>query len=189
MKERVDKGTPQIIQDLFAYPYYWVKEINLEGTFLDVGCGERNLGKELFNAEGVDIAGNLKTIYKKMDARNLLWSDKSFDYVTCFELIEHIPEEDQRQVIDELLRVARKKVFIGSVNKNGPNFIEGVEIYKGERNPFHLRELGITEFIDLIGKPGRIIQMFHSVYEDGKFQMKTGFSDGGFCFYVIITKK
>lgn len=167
--ERVDKTTPEIIKKWFVFPYQWVKEMNLEGTFLDVGCGEMNFGKELLNSIGVDIANGLETDYIKGDARELPFEDKSFDYVLCFETIEHIKE--QKEVVKELVRVARKKVFIGSVNKNGPNFIEGIEIYKGKKNPHHLKELGVIGFYNLF-KDFQKAEFYSLFYDKGKFAIK-----------------
>lgn len=181
-KERIDKETPLIIKELCFFPYQWVQEMNLTGSFLDVGCGEENFGSKLFNCTSIDIARDLDTDYIQADAQRLPFLNRSFDYITLFETIEHIKE--QRKVINELVRVARRKVFVGSINKDGPNFIDGIEIYKGTQNPYHLKELGIAEFKDLFRDYPKK-SFYHSVY-DGEFKMKLDLSPRGYCNYVIV---
>jgi len=44
------------------------------------------------------------------NAENLPFEDKSFDYIFCFQCIEHIP--NPLKVLDELGRVVKEKVFI-----------------------------------------------------------------------------
>lgn len=46
------------------------------------------------------------------DARHLPFKPNVFDVVQCTEMLEHIPSEDQGQVLDELERVAKHLVFV-----------------------------------------------------------------------------
>lgn len=48
------------------------------------------------------------------DARNLPFPDNSFDLVMCCEMIEHVPVEDHEKVLTELIRVAKKCVYVTS---------------------------------------------------------------------------
>ncbi|MGH7410895.1 MAG: class I SAM-dependent methyltransferase, partial [Candidatus Methylomirabilis sp.] len=47
-----------------------------------------------------------------IDARALPYGDDSFDVVTSHHLLEHVPAPDRMRVVAELVRVARKRVFV-----------------------------------------------------------------------------
>lgn len=183
VKERLDKNAPPVIINLIKSTYYWILKKRLRGTFLDVGCGEMNFGNELFGAVGTDIAKNLKTCYTRADATQLPFLDKSFDYIICFETIEHILE--QKKVIKEFERIARKKIIIGSINKDGPEFIEEIKIWKGKMNPFHIKELGIKDFKRLF-KRFKNKKFYRTSYDGKKFFMMEGLTKFGYSNYVVI---
>ncbi len=91
-------------------------------TVLDVGCGRGpfKIFSE-YESTGVDvypdalIRAQANGYYHKLmkcDARELPFKDKSFDVVTCMQLIEHISKDEGKALIAKLERIARKKVVI-----------------------------------------------------------------------------
>lgn len=54
------------------------------------------------------------------DARALPYGDDAFDVVTCHHLLEHVPAPDRRQVVAELVRVARRRVFVTGPFEENP---------------------------------------------------------------------
>ncbi|MGV8162830.1 MAG: class I SAM-dependent methyltransferase [Candidatus Nanoarchaeia archaeon] len=97
-----------------------------EGTLLDVGCGPGHWLKFLYentqlSLEGSDVSQirlnaaikNLKGTnieLKLADTQNLPYATNSFNQVTALEVIEHVP--DWKESVNELIRVASKKVII-----------------------------------------------------------------------------
>jgi len=100
----------------------------LPATFdllLDVGCGEgrwlaylqrRRPGRTY---AGVEVSPSrveeARTVNKGLDIKvgglpNLPYDDRSFDVVTCLEVIEHLP--DWKGAVTELIRIARRRVLI-----------------------------------------------------------------------------
>ncbi len=52
------------------------------------------------------------------DARHLPFADRSFDVVTCSQVIHHLDETDARCAIAELHRVARRLVVVGELRRS-----------------------------------------------------------------------
>ena len=48
------------------------------------------------------------------DVRNLPFKDKSFDVVTCMEVLEHLEKVDGEKLLGELERVARRQVLLST---------------------------------------------------------------------------
>jgi ubiquinone/menaquinone biosynthesis C-methylase UbiE len=124
------------------------------------------------------------------DILDIPLDDDSIDVVFCFETIEHI--EDQHQVLRELKRVTRPggEVIVGSVNKDGPNEIGGVEIFKGDLNPYHVKELGVQDFLFLFGRNAYYLQSVYNsgkVYDSSSWKMVEGLlSPQGICNYAVL---
>lgn len=89
-------------------------------TLIDVGCGNGFLLKQIhekhpnlkltgFDIKEKDENANIYS-YQKGNIEKMPFTDKSFDIVTCSHTIEHLPKLEQ--CISELLRVARKQIFI-----------------------------------------------------------------------------
>lgn len=91
-----------ITQIRFWYMYELLK--NYKGTFLNVGDTSDILLKKL----GVEGQTTDKTI--GFDAENLPFADISFDYVICFQCLEHLP--NPIKALNGFGRIAKKKVFI-----------------------------------------------------------------------------
>ncbi len=83
------------------------------------------------------------------DGYNLNFPDNSFDVVTCVDVIEHV--EDYNRLIKEMLRVAKKGVFISTPNRL-PEYTNSDGTPK---NYWHLREWSFEEFDDIISEYGQ----------------------------------
>jgi SAM-dependent methyltransferase len=147
--ERVEATAPAAIQRLFAFPYQWAaRRITAGSTVLDVGGGELRLGSRLLGAVDVDADPGCRN-HHTADAAALPFADRSFDYATCFETVEHTSRPIA--VVSELVRVAAHGVLITSVNSAGPNFLpDGSGIWKGLDNPHHLCEMDAPAFARLL---------------------------------------
>ena len=65
----------------------------------------------------------------KASATDLPLEDNSFDLVTCSHLLHHLSDEDKVKAINEMKRVARKKVVVYEPYRNNPlNFLFGLVV-------------------------------------------------------------
>ncbi len=85
-------------------------------TVLDVGGREWTFSAFL-PRHRVVVADLLTT---GTDARALPYSKNSFDVATAHHLLEHVPSVDQVRVVGELIRVARRRVFVTGPFEENP---------------------------------------------------------------------
>jgi ubiquinone/menaquinone biosynthesis C-methylase UbiE len=96
------------------------------GALLDVGGGDDGIAGWLSDAwavTAVDVsfapAGALRgprggrARLVRGDAHRLPFDDGAFDAVLALDVLEHIPRADREQVVEELVRTARRRVIIG----------------------------------------------------------------------------
>jgi len=202
--ERIQADTtPKIIQDLFQFPYnhfgYSLLEYSnsnastLDSVLLDIACGncvQTPLLEPYFKGIiSMDVEPT-KDFVIKASILDIPLPDKYVDYSFSFETIEHIEYEDQLDAIKELLRVTKKCVIIGSVNQDGPDTIEGHEIWKAKNgnNPYHLGELTAENFMILCASVADTceVEFFGSVYRNGQFEMVPGLGSDRYCNYAVI---
>jgi ubiquinone/menaquinone biosynthesis C-methylase UbiE len=103
---------------------------------LDVGCAKGFLVKALedlgIEAHGIDpsdyafdeVPAEIIGRTVKGIAQDLPFKDNSYDVVTCFDVMEHIPENDVPQVLSELLRVSKQWVILRVVTKELPDDVD-----------------------------------------------------------------
>lgn len=80
-------------------------------TILDVGGGVDVLSRFVENKV---VVSNLQSGDVLADGKNLPFKENSFDVVTSIDVIEHVPKKDRKKFIEELLRVAKKKVILSA---------------------------------------------------------------------------
>ncbi len=86
---------------------------------------------------------------------------ESFDLITCFEMIEHVTEPVQEATIASIARLLKRK---GILVISTPNPVV-TKLY-GE-NPFHLREMTDQEFVTLLTKRFKHIQLNYQFIHEG----------------------
>lgn len=101
------------------------------------------------------------------DGYNLPFRDNSFDIVTCVDVIEHV--EDYNRLIVEMLRVARKGLFI-STPKQQPQYTNKDGTPK---NYWHIREWSYEEFNAIVRKHGIFEWNFINGPYEGPFTIST----------------
>jgi ubiquinone/menaquinone biosynthesis C-methylase UbiE len=136
----------------------------LDGTsVLDVGAGTGRTVAYIKNnyphidVKGVEPVAELRQVgYSKGlsesdliagDGLSLPFEDNSFDFVCCFGVLHHI--RTPRIVIKEMLRVAKKAIFIS----DGNNFAQGSFLSRTLKQGFNL--LGLWSIVDLIKTKGK----------------------------------
>lgn len=111
--------------DRWASYYYQIREIlrTKPASVLEIGAGDETVKKYVTRAIGcsyqtLDIADDLHPdIVGSILALPL--TDKSFDTICAFEVLEHIPWNDVPQALSEIARVTKGRVLI-SVPHFGP---------------------------------------------------------------------
>jgi SAM-dependent methyltransferase len=87
-------------------------------------------------------------------AEQIPLDDASVDAVVCFDTLEHVAAHDQ--VLAEFRRVLKPGGFLVI---SCPDRLEYSEVPKF-KNPFHVRELYLNEFRDLLGRHFRNVQVY-----------------------------
>ena len=118
LHEERDRKAPEWMPD------YWAE---FDGRTLEVGAGK-------LVPQGVDLASYVAADFSSVacrklsgqgvavaaaDAENLPFHDRAFDTVACHDVLEHVLAP--QRVIEELCRVAGRKVVIAGPNYIGPN--------------------------------------------------------------------
>jgi len=156
--------------------YEWCSTF-IKGIVLDAGCGSGYgtffLAKNsnIKAIVGVDISSQAINFARKyfkannlhfwqMDVRKLKFKDNYFDAIISFDVLEHLSETDQEKFIHELRRVLKPE---GTLIIGCPNAKVSMK-----NNPFHLKELTMSEFQYLLH------QYFNDVKVFGQDLMKHG---------------
>lgn len=129
---------------------------------LDAACGE-GYGSALL-AEvaafvvGVDIDAGVvaaarqsygpgrRVSFEAASVTQLPLADASVDAVVSFETVEHLPAEDQRQMLAEFARVLTPGGVLVLSSPNRPEYSDA----RGYTNPFHVHELDRSELAALL---------------------------------------
>ena len=141
----------QIINDNKDFFYYKTLGEHLRGcsSVLDVGCGSDSplvRIKKFFTSHGIDAhrPSILKSKDKKIhdnytvgNINNLRshFKRKSFDAIIALDVIEHFPKEDSYKLIEEMEKIAKKKVILLTPNGFYPQ--DGYD-----SNPYQIHKSG-----------------------------------------------
>lgn len=105
--------------------YGYIKGLNIN-SILDVGCGQGNFVNhmqqilEIPNVYGLDIASvrtknhiqNDKITWIDSQAHIIPLESNSIEYITSFDCLEHVLEEDVDNIVDEFFRVSTKGLIL-----------------------------------------------------------------------------
>ena len=185
--ERATEKTPIEIINwlLFPYEYFGSKFSNDKFTLLDIACGE-NLQYKIIKPQFkriISMDNHESHNIINGDISNIKLPNKSVDVTFSFETIEHIKPEKFNVVINELIRVTRKILVIGSVNKTGPEKLNDIVIYKNGLNLFHLNELDVKQWKHHFSDAW---SHAHSVFSNNNWSMQNDLdSKNGISNYAI----
>ena len=163
--ERIDVGgripvTKEECEHLARY--IWASRIVGRDT-LDVACGTGFGSRVLAHrarVSGVDREPEAIAIARSRvdgaflvaDVPPIPFADRAFDFVVCFETIEHI--SDDREFLREVRRVLRPDglLLISTPNKD-------ISSVNGEPvNPWHVREYTLDSLVELLGSAGLTVR-------------------------------
>jgi SAM-dependent methyltransferase len=139
--------------------YHEARALAKDLTVLDVGCnngwGSRITAESARKVVGVDVslnalseaanAGCQRLSFCLVDGQTLPFKDCSFDLVTAFQIIEHIPETVT--FTKELKRVLRRD---GTALITTPNATIRLDPAMKPWNPFHVREYSHEELNNVL---------------------------------------
>lgn len=137
----------------------------LNGSILDIGCGENTPIKEYlsrFYSVGVDIytpylqenkKNNVHTEYIKANINNLNFiKDSSFDCVIALDVIEHLEKDDGYRLLKQMNRIAKKTVVVMTPNGYINNPVNH-NLYQRHRSGWSVKDFKLVDF-DIIGFNG-----------------------------------
>jgi 2-polyprenyl-3-methyl-5-hydroxy-6-metoxy-1,4-benzoquinol methylase len=131
-------------------------------TVLEVGAGS-GYGMDILRAAGAAVTG-IDPLPLRGDITDMpvsSFSAKSFDVVVACDVIEHV--EDDVRFLAELVRVARKFVFISTPNWN----------ISHAANQFHVREYTPEELSALLAKHARDLVRVDSFSSNGQCAVRS----------------
>ena len=165
LPEDGERFLPWMSDPIIAYEhwhrYRWAGDWSHGKMVLDIGSGE-GYGSALMaegasSVVGVDVDPRAirhgAATYRRSNlhfvvgsASHLPFANHTFDLIVCFEMLEHLPENEQGDLITDVQRVLKPD---GVCLVSTPN----VDVYSDEaqfHNPFHLHELSYPEFQGLM---------------------------------------
>ncbi len=167
-------------------PYVYAEQIVKDKSVLDIGCGFGH-GTWLLASNGakqvvtIDL-DKTKTLQVQalcsdlknsniliMDAQRLGFKDHSFQVITCFEVIEHIPEPDL--VLSEIRRLLKTD---GVLLLTTPNRASRLLPFQSPWNKEHLKEYSFRGLLKTLQKHFPSVKLFgiygepllHKYYKD-----------------------
>jgi hypothetical protein len=159
-----ERFVPEVEGDIkleHVHRYLAVRHLARGKRVLDIACGE-GYGSKILSAEAVSVVGvdvdeasvihaaatytdaNIKFLHGDIVAIPL--ADASVDLVVSFETLEHLT--DHRMMMREIKRVLAQG---GVLVVSSPDKREYSDL-PNYKNPYHLRELYLSEFVSLLGE-------------------------------------
>ncbi|MEI7690672.1 MAG: glycosyltransferase [bacterium] len=184
MKFTGERMIPEVNTDQPLYVehinrYLFARKIVKNKIVLDIASGEgygsdlllRGGAKKVF---GVDISEEAinysKAKYPGVNflvgsATTIPLADSSVDIVVSFETIEHITADDQKIFLEEIKRVLKND---GQLMMSTPN----INVYPAG-NPFHLNELSPEEFMGILKKKFKSVDMYYQENAESNYLSST----------------
>ena len=115
----------------------YIKQLNIN-SIVDVGCGKGNFpiwcyDNNIKKVIGIDFAADLPShnhiIFIKAFAHNLPLEDKSVEYVTAFDVMEHLIPEDTDLVLKEFKRVSIKGLIFSICYRPSGILVDGNNLH------------------------------------------------------------
>jgi ubiquinone/menaquinone biosynthesis C-methylase UbiE len=174
--ERVVPG--KVEEDLFnehVARYLFARELVSGRRVLDLGCGSgygtAELSRSAALVAGVDQSAeavsyahqqycSTNRLFTVGDCTALPFQEHSFDVAVCFEVIEHL--SNQEALLQEAARVLKPEGFLII---STPNRIFYTEERK-EVNRYHTREFDLKEFSGFLHETFPIVRMFFQNHQD-----------------------
>jgi len=135
-------------------------------ALLDVGCGEgyvlRHLQRDWPTLETQGMDGDREalalarracpgTLFLQADAARLPFRDRSFDMLTCLEVLEHLREPGQ--ALAELARVSRRYILLSVPNQPFfalSNLLRGRNLGRLGEDRDHIHHWTASQFLSLV---------------------------------------
>lgn len=119
---------------------------------LDVG-GYKGKTAEFHTDDEVyicDILDVKEKNYVKGDGRKLPFTDAEFDFVVSFDTYEHVPREDRRRFVSELIRVSKRGIILAAPfdDKSGAVFKAEVDLNSYYKKLYRKDHQWLKEHID-----------------------------------------
>lgn len=149
--------------------YPLIKEYNFKSA-LDVGCGDGTFCCDLvhlFGCEkvyGLDIASVVLNMVKNIDnqiiyfdgeAKALPLDDNSVEFVTAFDVLEHILPQDVEKTIQEFDRVSTKGLMLSISHRLSGEIVDGSNLHMCVK-PFKWWKEKLSRYFEvelLVGMP------------------------------------
>ncbi len=119
-----------------AVAYEWIGTLAAL-KYLDVGCGRgetldwaRRRGLVAYGTELVPQLCNDFVIHAELE--DLPFADHEFDYVSCYDVLEHLIPGHEQTALDELFRVCRKEMHL-STNDRPSTLPDGTDLHINKR--------------------------------------------------------
>jgi 2-polyprenyl-3-methyl-5-hydroxy-6-metoxy-1,4-benzoquinol methylase len=180
--ERIDPQSEADVRAVVEHAWrYRYAGRHISGKALDIGCGTGYGTRYLYNlgidVRGIDVSPNVVSYasrhyagpeYAQSSAERLPFPDGTFDSITAFEVIEHVP--DPQKAISEIRRVLKKggRLFTSTPNPRNLRSVLKHILYGRpypqkvcEDNPYHVKEFHYDEFIDFLKQNGFTVKAVH----------------------------
>jgi len=138
------------------------------GKVLDVGCGVGYFYRWYHDKENMmnfDFIDRDIPNFCSGDITSIPFEDKFFDTVICSDVIEHLEPHIHLKAVDEVFRVAKKRVIMSSCfgswyTRKVTDFIRSLIGVKEHDMWNHWREYDEKEFTKMMERYGKVIDTF-----------------------------
>lgn len=158
--------------------HFFLSEIKTSDRVLDVGCGDGKIisviAPRAGEVCGVDVqakpirmaelllegAANVRLMV--YDGKKLPFPDAAFDWVTCFDVVEHLPAVEVDGFLLELRRVLKKDGWLVMTTPNRRE-LRG-RIFGHRVNSKHYQEFSLAEFRARLQTAGFNVREVRGIY-------------------------